>query len=113
MFQILADERTRLENEKELAELGIPRSEVESDEFKAYSKKLNSSLSLKEKYEMYSQTKPKKIENKMGSMKNGQTSQVKDYYSPEEIARLTEDDLNIPGVYEAVRRSMTQGYKSY
>ena len=112
MFQILADERTRLENEKELAELGIPRSEVESDEFKAYSKKLNSSLSLKEKYEMYSQTKPKKIENKMGSMKNGQTSQVKDYYTEEEISKLTDEDLSNPQVWDAVRKSMTQNYKS-
>ena len=113
MFQILADERTKLENERELAELGVPKEEVETDEFKAYSKKLNPSLSLKEKYEMYSQTKPKKIENKMGSMKSGATSTVKDYYTEEEISRLTEEDLNNPQVWEAVRKSMTQNYKPY
>ena len=113
MFQTLAEERKRLENEKELAELGIPKEEVETDEFKAYSKKLNPSLSLKEKYEMYSQTKPKKIENKMGSMKNGATSQIKDYYTEDEISKLTEDDLNDPQVWAAVRRSQTMDYKPY
>ena len=113
MFQLLANEREKIENEKELAELGVPKSEVESDEFKAFTKKLNPSLSLKEKYEMYSQTKPKKVENKMGSMKNGATSVVKDYYSPEEIAKLTEEDLDNPQVWAAVRRSQTMNYKSY
>jgi hypothetical protein len=113
MFQILAGERTKIENEKELASLGVPREEVESDEFKAYSNKLNPSLSLKEKYEMYLQTKPKKVENKMGSMKNGAASVVKDYYSPEEIAKLTEEDLDNPQVWAAVRRSQTMNYKPY
>jgi hypothetical protein len=40
-------------------------------------------------------------------MKQIQNSGVKDYYSPEEIERLTEDDLRDPHVWEAVRRSMT------
>lgn len=113
MFQILANERTKLENEKEIAELGISRDEIESNDFKDFSKKLNPSLSLKEKYEIYSQTKPKKIENKMGSMKNGASSQVKDYYTEEEISRLTEEDLDNPQVWEAVRRSQTMNYKPY
>ena len=111
MFQLLADERKRIENEKEIASLGVTKEELESKEFKEFSDKY-SSLSLKQKYELFSQLKPKKTENKMGSMKGGATSQVKDYYSPEEIARLTEDDLNIPGVYEAVRRSQTMNYNS-
>lgn len=112
MFQILANERTKLENEKEIASLGVSKEELESSEFKAFSDKYPS-LSLKDKYELYSQIKPKKQVNKMGSMKNGQASQVKDYYTEEEISRLTEDDLNNPQVWEAVRKSMTQNYKPY
>ena len=113
MFQELAKERLRIENEKEIAELGVSKDEINSEEFKTFADKLNPSLSLKEKYEMYSQMKPKKVENKMGSMKNGATSVVKDYYSSEEIARLTEDDLSNPQVWEAVRKSMTMNYKPY
>lgn len=112
MFQILANERTKLENEKEIASLGVSKEELESSEFKAFSDKYPS-LSLKDKYELYSQIKLKKQVNKMGSMKNGQASQVKDYYTEEEISRLTEDDLNNPQVWEAVRKSMTQNYKPY
>lgn len=112
IFSVLSSERERIENEKEVASLGVSKEELESDEFKAFSNKYPS-LSLKDKYDLYSQLKPKKNENKMGSMKNGATSKVKEYYSPEEIAKLTEDDLEIPGVYEAVRRSQTMNYKPY
>lgn len=112
MFQILAEERQRIENEKEVASLGVSKEELESEEFKAFSNKYPS-LSLKDKYELYSQIKPKKNENIMGSMKNRATSQVKDYYSPEEIAKLTEEDLDNPQVWAAVRRSQTMNYKPY
>jgi hypothetical protein len=43
----------------------------------------------------------------MGSMKNNPDKGVKDYYSPSEIDKLTEEDLADPKVWEAVRRSMT------
>ena len=112
MFNILAQEREKIENEKEIASLGVSKEELENEDFKAFSNKY-SSLSLKDKYELYSQLKAPKIENKMGSMKNGATSTVKDYYSEEEISRLTEEELNNPQVWEAVRRSMTQNYKPY
>ena len=112
MFGILAKERERLDSEKEIASLGVSKEELESAEFKAFSDKYPS-LSLKDKYDLYSQLKPKKIENKMGSMKNGAASVVKDYYSPEEIAKLTEDDLENPQVWNAVRNSMTKDYKPY
>ena len=101
------------EGDKYVASLGVSRDEIESDEFKEFSSKLNPSLSLKEKYDMYSKFKPKKNENIMGSMKNMATSQVKDYYSPEEISKLTEDDLNDPQVWNAVRNRMTKDYKPY
>jgi hypothetical protein len=43
----------------------------------------------------------------MGSMKNTVTKEVKDFYSAEEISRLTEEDLRNPEVWNIVRRSMT------
>jgi len=112
IFQKLAEERQKIENEKEVASLGISKEELENEDFKAFSNKYPS-LSLKDKYELYSQIKPKSNENKMGSLKNGATSQVKDYYSEEEISRLTEEDLDNPQVWAAVRRSQTMNYKSY
>ena len=104
IFGKLAKERTRIESEKELASIGITKLD---DDFNKFADKLNPNLSLKEKYEMYTQLNPKKKGETIGSMKTGQADKVKDYYSEEEIQRLSLDDLNDPDVWEAVRKSMT------
>lgn len=104
IFLKLKQEADRITSEKELKSIGI--SEL-PDDFKNFAEKLNPSLSIKEKYEMYTQLNPKKKGETIGSMKTGQAEKVKDYYSEEEIQRLSLDDLNDPKVWEAVRNSMT------
>ena len=103
----MADERKRMEDEQDLASIGISKSAIEDADFKEFEKNLNPSLSLKKKYEMYQQTKPKKEVTKIGSMTGTKENKVKDYYSPEEIERLSDEDLDNEQVWEAVRRSMT------
>lgn len=107
IFTKLATYRQSVEQENELRSIGVSKDEISSQEFKDFSSKLNPNLSLKEKYEMYSQMKPKKEFRKIGSVKSGMTNQVKDHYSQEEIAKLTLDDLDDPQVWDAVRKSMT------
>lgn len=107
IFKKLADERKRMEDEQDLASIGISKSAIEDADFKEFEKNLNPSLSLKKKYEMYQQTKPKKEVTKIGSMTGTKENKVKDYYSPEEIERLSDEDLDNEQVWEAVRRSMT------
>ena len=107
IFQRLASYRQAEEQERDLRSIGVSKDEIESEEFKAFTSKLNPSLSLKEKYDMYSQMKPKKQYKQIGSVKSGMASQVKDHYSPEEIARMTDEELDDPRVWEAVRKSMT------
>ena len=107
VFMKLAQERQKQEEQKDLLTLGINKKDIEADEFKEFSRKLNPELSLKEKYELFLEVKPKKQTKKMGSMQSGAQSQVKDYYTAEEIERLTDEDLDNPAVWEAVRKSMT------
>ena len=107
IFQRLASYRQAEEQERDLRSIGVSKDEIDSEEFKAFTSKLNPSLSLKEKYDMYSQMKPKKQYKQIGSVKSGMASQVKDHYSPEEIARMTDEELDDPRVWEAVRKSMT------
>jgi len=108
LFRKLASYRAEKEQEIELRSTGISKEEIESEAFKEFTSKLNPNLSLKEKYEMYSQMKPKKEYKQIGSVKSGMASQVKDSYTAEEIARMTDEELDAPGVWEAVRRSMTR-----
>jgi hypothetical protein len=105
VFTKLANARKQMEEEKELAAMGV--TELDS-EFKEFEKKLNPELSMKEKYDMYLAQKPKKENKIIGSMKGTPENRVKDYYSPEEIAKLTDEDLDNPQIWEAVRKSMTK-----
>lgn len=104
VFTKLANKRKELEEKKELAAMGVTELD---DDFLNFESKLNPSLSMKEKYEMYLAQKPKKQNNIIGSMKGSPENKVKDYYSPDEIAKLTEEDLDDPKIWEAVRKSMT------
>ena len=109
MFKKLAVERKRIEQLKEINDLGITMEDIDSKEFKDFSKYLDPSMSLKEKYEFYQKIKPKEKIESIGSMKNESPSVVKDFYTQEEIAQLSEDDLDDPKVWNAVRNSMTKG----
>lgn len=107
VFTRLAEERNRIEQEKELASIGVSLDDLNTNEFKLFEAKLNPNLSLREKFEMYQEQKPKKQNNIIGSMKGTPENKIKDYYSPEEIAKLTDEDLDNPQIWEAVRKSMT------
>lgn len=107
VFSKLADKRKTLEEEKAVLSLGINKDELSSEEFKEFSNKLNPDLPIKEKYEMFLKLKPKKQMKQMGSMKSGPVSKVKDYYTEEEISKLTDEELDDPKIWEAVRNSMT------
>ena len=107
MFKVLAEHRQATENSLELEKIGVTKEVYNSQEFKDFSAQFNPNIPIAEIYKIYNQTKPKKNYQTIGSMKQSQESGVKDYYSPEEIERLTEEDLDDPKVWEAVRRSMT------
>ncbi len=107
LFQALAEHRQSEERGKALSQIGVTEDVYTSKEFRDFASKFSATTPITDIYDIYSKTQPKPNIKPMGSMKQIQNSGVKDYYSPEEIERLTEDDLRDPHVWEAVRRSMT------
>lgn len=112
VFTKLAEERTKQESIKELAQIGVKPEALNDSEYQEFASKLNPSLSAKEKYEMYLKIKPKPKVETMGSMKTVTKKEVKDYYTPEEARRLTSKDLDDPAVMAAVEKSMTMWYNN-
>lgn len=106
-FNILAQHRETAELQNELQGIGVTEDEYNSKEFQEFKGKFNSATPVSDIWNIYQKTLPKKEVKSMGSMKQKFESREKDYYSPEDIDRLTEDDLKNPKVWEAVRRSMT------
>lgn len=106
MFPHLVEHLESKRTRDALAKMGVTEEEIDSKEFKDFRSQFNPKVPVEDVYNIYRKTKPKKEIRTMGSMKHNQT-QDKDYYTPEEIERLTMDDLNDPKVWDAVRRSMT------
>lgn len=106
-FKMLAEYRRNADESNELAKIGVTADVLNSSEFKEFASKFNSSTPVTEIYKIFEKTQPKKEIKTMGSMKNAPTNGVKDFYSSDEISKLTEEELRNPEVWNAVRRSMT------
>ena len=108
LFKVLAEHRQSAEQSAELNKIGVTEEVYNSKEFRDFASMFNPNTPIQKIYETYAKTtKPKKEIKTMGSMKQRQETGAKDYYTPEEIERLTMADLDDPKVWEAVRRSMT------
>ncbi len=108
IFNTLATELTNENNKRELAKLGVKEELLEDLNFRQFSSQFNSKTPISTIYEMYTKINhPKKQYEKIGSMKNTQSKEQKDFYTDAEISKLSSDDLDKPGVWEAVRKSMT------
>ena len=109
VFTKLAEYRRSEQDRKDLAKIGVSESALNDNEFIEFASKLNPSMSTKEKYEMYTQYKPKPKVETMGSMKNATSTDtgVKDFYTRDEAMKFTKKDFDKnPALFKAVEQSM-------
>ena len=109
MFTTLASELTYQKQKKELAQIGVREEVLNNSEFKEFANQFNSKTSMKNIYEMYVKMKPQKQFEPIGSMKNNKEPAQKDYFTNEEIAKMTDKELEEN--WEAIRKFQTSGYK--
>lgn len=105
IYNNLVDFKKSEESRRELQELGVKDDVIDSAEFKKFASRFKEDTPMTEIYELFTATE-RKSPAKIGSLKNGSTEDVKQYYTAEEVDRLTEKDLDDPRVMEAVRKSM-------
>ena len=109
MFKILAEHRHATERSRELSEIGVTEDVYNSAEFKDFQSKFASSTPIKDIYDIYKKTLPKKEFKTMGSMKNSTSENggVKDFYTRDEALQFTKKDFDKnPALYKAVEASM-------
>ena len=111
VFRRLAEYRQSEERKTEFEKLGVTKEVYTSQEFKDFANKFAKDTPVNEIINIFNSMKPRKEVQTAGSMKTNRTDQVKDYYTEAEIERMTMEDLDKPGVWEAIRRSMTGGTK--
>lgn len=111
VFKVLAEHRQNAERTRELSELGLDEGVYSSAEFQAFLGKFNPNTPIKDVYDIYAKTQPKKEIHTMGSMKSNvpPDNGLKDYYSYEEASRFTKADFDKnPALYKRVQESMTK-----
>jgi hypothetical protein len=110
-FKVLAEYRQNAERGRELSKIGVTEDVYNSDEFRTFAGKFNSNTPIKDIYDIYAKTQPKKDIKTMGSMKHSAPadSGVKEFYSYEEASRFTRKDLDKnPELVKAIERSMAK-----
>ena len=108
VFKALAEHRQTAERARELSSIGVTEDVYNSEDFKSFASKFNPTTPVKDVYEIYQKTQPKKEYKTMGSIKNTPTDNgaVKDYYSPEEARKFTVKDFEKnPELYKRVVES--------
>ena len=114
VFKILAEHRQSAERSKELSQIGVTEDVYNSQEFKDFAGKFTSKTPIKDIYEIYAKTQPKKEIKTMGSMKSntGADKGVKEFYTPEEARQFTKKDYDKnPALFKAVCNSMPKWKK--
>lgn len=105
MFTTLASELTYQKQKRELAKLGVKEDVLNNSEFKEFASQFNSKTSIQTVYDMYTKMKPQKQYEQIGSMKNNKEPVQKDYYTNEEIAKMSPEEIRKN--WDVVRKSMT------
>lgn len=108
IFEKLAETKKFVEDKKALAKIGVKDDVIESKDFKEFTKQFNPNTPIEKVYNLYSKANDTKQVEKIGSMKNNNSKEEKNYYSPEEVDKLTSKDLDDPKIFERVRESMAK-----
>lgn len=111
VFKALADHRQSTERQQELSKIGVTEDVYDSKEFKDFASKFSATTPVRDIYDIYAKTLPKKDIQTMGSMKNSTSDDgtVKDFYTRDEALKFTKADFDKnPALYKAVRDSMTK-----
>ena len=109
VFKELAEYRQNAERGKELSKIGVTEDVYNSQEFRDFAGKFNPNTPIKDVYDIYNKTQPKKEFKPMGSMKNTASadSGVKDFYTRDEALQFTKKDFDKnPALFAAVQKSM-------
>ena len=115
IFDTLCKELISLKDVDELKAKGYKTEILSTKEFNDFRNQFNVNIPTSKIYEMYNKINGQEVvqPKSPGSVKSTTTiKQIKDYYSPEDFDKLTEEDLNNPKIMEIVDKSRLQWFKN-
>lgn len=112
-FRHLAMHKQEETQAAQLRSLGIPKEVYTSQEFRDFAGMFNASTPVRTIFDLYQKQQPQKQVETVGSVKNTGTPEngVKDFYTPDDVDKLTPKDYDNPVVMQRVRESMLRWRK--
>ncbi|MCI8654263.1 MAG: hypothetical protein HFJ48_00055 [Clostridia bacterium] len=115
LFNELCRELINLRDVENLKNKGYETEILNTKEFTEFRQQFNINTPIEKIVDMYKQMNNFKVERPKspGSAKSTSTvKQIKDYYSPEDFDKLTDEDLNNPNIMKIVDKSRLQWFKN-
>lgn len=108
LLRVLAEHQQAQQRRADFLEHGITEQELESADFQALVDLCSASTPAEKICEHYRLLHPKQDIQTMGSLNNTPTDTkgIKDFYTPEDVDRLTAADYKNPTIMQRVRESM-------
>lgn len=106
VFTKLCDALDKEEDKRTLKSLNVDTKILDDNDFISYRQQFNRNVPISKIYEMYSGIKETKI-NTPGDLSNNSVAES-EYFTDEEIANLSMEDLDDPVIWEKVRKSQTR-----
>lgn len=115
IFNTLCQELISLRDVDELKSKGYKTDILQTKEFSDFRNQFNVNTPISKIVEMYNKMNGQVVEQPRspGSAKSTTTvKQIKDYYSPEDFDKLTDEELKNPKIMEIVDKSRLQWFKN-
>ena len=109
IFNEVCRELVNLNDIESLKEKGYDTEILNDKDFSSFREQFNLNTPVSKIFEMYQSikgTKPVQPKSPGSAKTNNSNSEIKDYYTPEEVRKFTEEDLDNPKLMEAIDRSM-------
>jgi hypothetical protein len=109
IFNEVCRELVNLNDIESLKEKGYDTEILNDRDFSSFREQFNLNTPVSKIYEMYQSikgTKPVQPKSPGSAKTNNSNNEIKDYYTPEEVRKFTEEDLDNPKLMEAIDRSM-------
>lgn len=115
IFNDVCQELIKLNDEGSLKSKGYDVNVLNDKDFSSFREQFNLNIPVAQVYEMYQKVNGNKnVQPKSpGSAKTTQTNnEIKEYYTPDEVRKFSEEDLDNPKLMKAIEKSMQLWSKS-
>lgn len=113
-FNTLCEKLTQINDEQQLIAKGVDANILHNEDFKKFRSQFNSNVNITDIYSIYNKTTGniREVPASPGSAKTvTPVDQIKDYISPEDFDKLTDEQLNDPKIMAIVDKSRQSWYK--